>query len=788
MANVCPSCSTKNTSDSTYCKGCATRLTPSDEAQIIQTATLEIPKEELSAGLIFAGRYKIIEDLGQGGMGRVYKAFDNEVKEEIAIKLLKTEIASNIKTIERFRNELKLSRKIGHKNVCRMYDFNKEGSTYYITMEYVSGENLKIFIQKSKRLTPDAIISIGQQVSEGLSEAHRMGVIHRDLKPQNIMIDKAGHARIMDFGIAYVPKGKGITEEGTIIGTPEYMSPEQAEAKKVDERSDIYSLGVVLFEMATGQVPFTGKSALSVALKHKTEFPENPKLLNPQIPKYLCSIILRCLEKDWDNRYQNAEELLSALKGHPDQIKAAQLPKWKTSIAVLPFKNLSPDPEQEYFCDGLAEELINVFTQIRELRVVARTSAFSFKGQDIDIRDIGQKLNVETVLEGSVRKAGNRVRVTSQLINVADGYHLWSERYDGELEHIFTLQDNIAESIVNALRIEILGEKVEPIIKTEAVNAEAYESYLRGRFHMYKFLPEHYEISLKHFHLALKKYPDYALAYSGIGFNWLSKANLGFAPLRESFLKSKKAAQKAIELDGTLSEAHEVLGTVRFYFEWDWIRAQESMARAIELNPNNVNARIIYAEFLSSMGRSEEAATEIEKAIELDPLNHYPQQIHGGYLLQSHRYDEAVAHFKKILKIEPNFFVSHEGLWISYHQMGKDKEAVLEARKYFAAQEFDDVAKALVRGYKKADYAEAMRQGALVLEERSKKNLVLSTRIALMYAHAGEKDRAIDWLEKAFKEGETFMVYLKADLQWDLLHDNSRFQNLLSQMNYPKKK
>jgi serine/threonine protein kinase len=279
-----------------------------------------------------------------------------------------------------------------------MYDLNKEENTYYITMEYVPGEDLKSFIKRSKQLTPSTIISIGKQVCEGLSEAHRLGVVHRDLKPQNIMIDKEGNARIMDFGIARSLKGKGVTAEGVIIGTPEYMSPEQVEAKEIDERSDIYSLGVVLYEMAAGHVPFEGETALSVAMKHKGELPKNPREFNPQIPGDLCLIVLKCLEKDKDRRYQSADELLNALKRFEEsQTDRTRISEWKTSIAVLPFKNMSVDPEQEYFCEGLAEELINAFAQMRDLRVVARTSAFSFKGKDVDIRDIGRKLNVETV-------------------------------------------------------------------------------------------------------------------------------------------------------------------------------------------------------------------------------------------------------------------------------------------------------------------------------------------------------------------------------------------------------
>ena len=477
MAVKCPKCNSDNTDTAKFCSECATPLQPSKDIGV--TKTLETPVGEFTRGTLFAERYEIIEELGRGGMGNVYRVEDTKTKEEIALKLIKPEIASDEKTIDRFRNELTTARKIRHKNVCGMYDLGEHKGTYFITMEFVPGEDLKSFIRRSKRLSIPSAISIAQQVCEGLEEANRLGVVHRDLKPSNIMIDKEGNARIMDFGIAWSIKTKGITGAGVMIGTPEYMSPEQVEGKEVDQRSDIYSLGVILYEMVTGRVPFEGDTALSVAMKHKSEIPKNPKELNAQISEDLSRVVLKCMEKDKKKRYRNTEGLLSELEKIKSPIaESITVSEWKNSIAVLPFTNISADPEQEYFCDGISEELINSLTQISDLRIVARTSAFSFKGKDVDIEEIGRKLKVDKVLEGSVRKAGNRLRITAQLINVSDGYHLWSERYDREMEDVFVIQDEITLAIVDKLKIKLLGKEKQGLAKRHTDNQEAYDNLL----------------------------------------------------------------------------------------------------------------------------------------------------------------------------------------------------------------------------------------------------------------------------------------------------------------------
>ena len=487
----CPKCHFDNPEDTRFCGNCAAPLHPSEEISV-PTETLEAPKEELTRGATLANRYEIIEELGKGGMSKVYRVEDKKIKEEVALKLIKPEIALDKKAIERFSNELKMARKIAHRNVCRMYDLGEEKGTHYITMEYVRGEDLKSMIRMSGQLGVGTTINIAKQVCEGLAEAHRLGVVHRDLKPQNIMIDKDGNARIMDFGIARSVKGKGITGAGVMIGTPEYIPPEQVEGKDIDQRSDIYSLGVILYEMVTGQVPFEGETALSIAMKHKGETPKSPKELNPNIPDDLSQLILKCLEKEKAKRYQSASDVHSELerieKGIPTTVRVTPERKpltskeitvkftlkklfipavaiaalavigvllWQavfrkgfppsapsqSSVAVLPFIDLSPKKDYEWLSDGISEAMINALSSLRSLRVPARTSSFFFKGKELNIQEIGQKLKVENVLEGSVQVAGDTLRVNAQLVSVKDGYHLWSDKFDRRLEDVFSIQD-----------------------------------------------------------------------------------------------------------------------------------------------------------------------------------------------------------------------------------------------------------------------------------------------------------------------------------------------------------
>jgi serine/threonine-protein kinase len=775
--------------------------------------------------MTFAGRYQIIEELGKGGMGRVYKVFDTEIKEKIALKLLKPVLAIDQEMIERFRNELKLARKISQRNVCRMHDLNREEGAYYLTMEYVLGEDLKRLIRKVGRMPAGKTIAIAQQICEGLTEAHSLGIMHRDLKPQNIMVDEAGNAKIMDFGIARSLTVKGITGAGVIIGTPEYMSPEQVEGKEADFRSDIYSLGIVLYEMVTGRVPFEGDTPFTIGVKHKSEIPKDPREINAQIPDDLGRLILKCMAKDKDKRYQSAKDVAEDLARIEKELPTTEklIPKRKakteqapsvgqekyvlygaavvlaviavaagifwfrgrgkeiTSIAVMPFSyGGGGGTEMEYLAEGMTESIINKLSQLSSLKkVIARSSVFHYKGKDVIPKVAGQELGVEAVLISKMVQGGDEFSINVELVKTADNSRIWGDQYKRKTSEIFHVQDEISSSIADNLRLKLTGEDLKHITKHYTESAEAYQAYVRGRFFWDKRTEEGLKAAIDYFQSAIRKDPKYALAYSGLADSYAVLPEYSAFPAKEATEKAKAAAAEALEIDDALSEAHASLGIINIDWDWDWESGEKEFKRAIELNPGYATAHHWYALLLMRLGRHDESLVEIKKAQELDPLSLIITANAGFMLYQARRTDEAIEHYRKALEMDPSFGELHKYVALAYAQKGLPEKALEEIQKaVILSGRIPPYLSVLGYVYalsgKKSDALKIIRELKTVSDDKS--------LIAEVYAGLGEKDQAFEYLQKACEERSPWMPYLKVNPQLDSLRSDPRFKGLLKRM------
>ena len=569
--------------------------------------------------------YRILERLGEGGMGVVYKAQDTHLDRPVALKFLPPHLGTDKDARARFIQEAKSASSIDHTNICTILDIDEtEDNRLFIAMSCYEGESLNDKIERGP-LPVEEAVDYAIQVAQGLSLAHEAGIIHRDIKPGNVMITPRGVVKIVDFGLAKMAE-TSLTKTGRTLGTAMYMSPEQARGEKVDARTDIWSLGVVLYEMLTGKQPFRADYEQAVMYLLMNTEAEPITTIRPDVPASLVSIVSRLMQKGLKNRYADMGAVLSDLRSVQQtltEVKRAE-EKQEPSIAVLAFTNMSADPEQEYFCDGMAEEIINALTQVRGLKVIARTSAFYFKGKDVDIEEIGRRLHVETVLEGSVRKAGNRLRITAQLINVTDSTHLWSQRYNRQLEDVFEIQDEISMAIVEKLKVELLGEQQEELVRQPTDNLEAYTRCLKGHFYRNKMSPTDMYKAVSCYQQAIDLDPGFAMAYVGLAAAYIIMTpaiGMDVLSTDEAYPRAQAAVTKALAIDNRLAVAHSVQGMISALFEWDWPGAEQAHRRAMDLNPNDADVWSSYSPYLLDLSRFDESLVAARRAEILDPLS-----------------------------------------------------------------------------------------------------------------------------------------------------------------------
>ncbi len=745
--------------------------------------------ERLTAAL--ASEYAIERELGRGGMSTVYLAHDVKHDRRVALKVLHPELAMSGYHPERFFREIRTVASLTHPQILPLHDSGEADGFLFYVMPFVDGDTLRTRLLVENRLEIREALRIARGVAGALDYAHRQDVLHRDIKPENIFLHE-GHVLVSDFGIARAISAccDDLTEAGLAVGTPTYMSPEQASASpEVDGRSDMYSLGCVVYEMLTGAPPFVDGSSWKTLSRHVSEQVPPVRTLRPEVPLAIDEAVIRTLAKDPADRFRSMAEFGDALKASPTALKRADVRAAvgeDRAIAVLPLVNESADPENEYFSDGMTDELIAALAQVEGLRVVSRRSVFALKNEQIDVRAIGAKLGVSAVIEGTVRKIGTRLRITVQLTDVTEGIHLWSERYDRELEDVFSVQEEIAQTIVSKLRETLVENIGDTVPKRYTENITAYNLYLKGRYHWNRRSREGIDEAIKYFESAIAQDPDYALAYSGLADSYALHLDYQEQPVAEGMRRAKGEAVKALELDESLAEAHTSLGWVTFVHDWDWPTALREFERAIELNPRYATAHQWYAWLLVALGRTDEGLKHGRTALELDPASVSIRRSAGWLYYYARQPDIALIHLRRSIAMDPTAEENHRLLGLAYMQKGLHGAAAASFDESLMLSERSANAVAAL-GYLEALRGRRDETRRLLdeLTERRATTFVSPVPFVVLHVALDDTEEALRYLRQAYEQRRGWLAYLNVEPVLDRLRDLPEFQQLVRAMRLP---